>query len=79
VAAAVSLEQTAKAAGVSISTFSRFERDLHQSRSIEGYPPREGMGLGSKQLAHLLGFNDADALQDALSDAPLPFDEESEN
>jgi hypothetical protein len=37
------------------------------------------MGLGSKQLAHLLGFNDADALQDALSDAPLPFDEESEN
>jgi transcriptional regulator with XRE-family HTH domain len=79
VAAAVSLEQAAKAAGVSISTFSRFERDLHQSRSMEGYSPREGLGLASEHLAHSLGLNDADALQDALSTAPLQFDEESEN
>jgi transcriptional regulator with XRE-family HTH domain len=79
VAAAVSLEKAAKAAGVSISTFSRFERDLHQSRSMECYSPREGMGLASEHLARLLGFNDVDTLQDSLAAAPLQFDEESEN
>lgn len=78
-AAAVPLEQAAEAAGVSVSTFSRFERDLHQSRRMEGRASREGMGLDSEQLAHLLGFNDAGALRDCIEAAPVDFNDALEN
>ena len=70
--AGASLNDAAAAAGVSISTLSRFERALHYSQKMEG----KDAGLDREKLAELLGFRSAEALQAAISVRPMDFDEE---
>ena len=56
----LSLVSVAKAAGVSVATLSRFERETHVCQSIATYNRVEGMsevvGLKKKRFARALGF-----------------------
>lgn len=66
----ITLTEAARAAGVSISTFSRFERGLHGEGELAKLYKAEGrmterLTLVSDPLAKLLGYRSAADLTDA--------------